>query len=352
MMKLLPIIFLFALSYNSNLWGDSHTEKEINLKGRWRFEIGDDPRWAEPDWDDSDWDVLYVPAFWEDQDYPGYDGYAWYRRSFEATENMEHNLLYLHLGHIDDVDEVYLNGKRLGCSGQFPPNFITGYNIFRSYYIPKEFVNFGRPNILAVRVYDDESGGGITKGDLGIFLRKGVISPDLDLAGYWKFNLGDDPDWSDPEFSDSKWQDVMVPGYWRLFGYGEYDGMAWYRKHFSLPFDFRTDELILLLGKIDDCDEVYLNGEKIGNTGPIPKKHRPIRNGFYGDSWLIERAYHIPSDLLKRYGENVIAIRVYDAMLDGGIYDVPVGIIAKEKYHPPKKYKFDWEEVFLKIFKP
>ena len=44
-------------------------------------------------------------------------------KSFDGTE-LDKNLDFsLFLGNIDDVDEVYLNGHKIGFSGTFPPKY-------------------------------------------------------------------------------------------------------------------------------------------------------------------------------------------------------------------------------------
>jgi hypothetical protein len=58
--------------------------------------------------------------------------------------------------------------------------------------------------------------------------------------------------------------------------------------------------LYLFLGKIDDADETYLNGVKIGSSGKLPPE--PLTR------WNDQRAYKIPNELLQK--ENVIAIRL------------------------------------------
>ncbi|MEJ2495328.1 MAG: hypothetical protein P8Y79_13480 [Ignavibacteriaceae bacterium] len=35
---------------------------------------------------------------------------------------------------------------------------------------------------------------------------------------------------------------------------------------------------------------------------------------------------------MKAGEENVISVRVYDGMVDGGIYDGPIGLITQEEY--------------------
>ncbi|MBK6680677.1 MAG: hypothetical protein IPG53_11920 [Ignavibacteriales bacterium] len=79
----------------------------MDLSIHWKFQIGDDSPRSQIDFDDSKWDKITVPSSWENQGFHGYNGYAWYRVSFEGSTALAKNPL-LHLGYIDDVDEVYL----------------------------------------------------------------------------------------------------------------------------------------------------------------------------------------------------------------------------------------------------
>ncbi|HIE52044.1 MAG TPA: DUF4838 domain-containing protein, partial [Armatimonadetes bacterium] len=54
----------------------------------WKFhldpeDVGVQEGWFREDWDDSDWTNIEAGRPWEDQGYPDYDGFAWYRRQVE-----------------------------------------------------------------------------------------------------------------------------------------------------------------------------------------------------------------------------------------------------------------------------
>jgi sigma-B regulation protein RsbU (phosphoserine phosphatase) len=51
----------------------------LALDGPWRFQIGDDPRWADPAFDDSSWQPVVLSHPLEEQGVGSYSGYAWYR---------------------------------------------------------------------------------------------------------------------------------------------------------------------------------------------------------------------------------------------------------------------------------
>lgn len=57
------------------------------------------------------------------------------------------------------------------------------------------------------------------------------------LRGSWKFIwLRDDPAFADPDFNDSDWNTITVPGYWdRLAGTGR--GYGWYRLRVRIDGD-------------------------------------------------------------------------------------------------------------------
>jgi sialate O-acetylesterase len=299
-----------------------------DLRGSWKLEIGDDIDWARPDFDDSRWAIVTVPSAWEDQGFPGYDGFAWYRTEFHAPSDWKDKSLYLLLGYVDDVDEVYLNGHFLAFQGQFPPNYVEAYNIPRQYYLPVDYLNLSGPNTIAVRVYDHMMAGGIVKGRIGIYQDLQAVVPEFSLSGTWLFSRGDDLGRKALSFDDRDWTEVYVPAYWETQGFKGYNGYGWYRKSFRIPPDLKGKKLVLLLGRIDDLDETYLNGHRIGRTGVFP----PRDNIIGTDEYLRLRAYTIPPDILREDQDNVIAVRVYDGWLHGGIYEVPVGIVSRENY--------------------
>jgi beta-galactosidase/beta-glucuronidase len=313
-----------------------------NLKGSWKFTIGDNKEWADPGFNDSKWDRLYAPARWERNNYYNYNGYAWYRKSFRISQKYKNSNLYLILGIIDDVDEVYVNGRLVGASGSFPPDYESAVNSYRKYHLPADILNFNKDNVIAVRVYDNYGDGGIVRGNLGIYATS-LISLDINLRGEWKFDTGDSIIWKDPAYSDSDWISITVPGIWEDQGYDNYDGYAWYRKSFDLPPRLKSEKLVLLMGKIDDIDQVYLNGTLVGSTGEFNPVNGEIRtNNEYREL----RGYYILDNVILKEKNNLIAVRVYDAHGVGGIYEGPVGVITQENYTRYWLYKMKKKRIF------
>lgn len=350
------LAFFMILSILSISVKAEDLRKIVSLSGYWKFSIGDDSKWANPSYDDSGWDQISVPGKWEDQGYNDYNGYAWYRKTFKVNGIPANTTIYLMMGRIDDADVVYLNGKEVGRNGTFPPNFVTAYDRIRKYIIPADYLKEGSDNVISVKVYDTYGDGGIVDGPAGIYYDEDNELLSLNLNGSWKFQTGDNKSWKAPEYNDEAWKTINVPATWESQGYEDYDGYAWYRLKFTLPHDFNKGELYLSLGKIDDIDDVYLNGEHIGNVYDLRKR------AYYNSNWewTIPRTYKIREGLLNRNGSNTIAVRVYDGQGLGGIYEGPIGIMTADNYHIYKKkhhsdsysysYKSFWGFVYDVIF--
>lgn len=307
----------------------------INLEGNWRFSIGDDTTWASPDFDDSYWEKIKVPATWEDQGFHGYNGYAWYRKSFTIPKGFQGSNFILSAGFIDDVDQTFINGKVVGMSGGFPPWYMTAYDAYREYYVPRGILKDGK-NIIAIRVYDAELEGGIKGGAIGLSPvtsdNRFVSNLDLEisLSGMWKFKTGDNLQWKETELDDMSWREIFVPAFWEAQGYRNYDGFAWYRKSVTLPEKLAGEQMVLILGKIDDIDQTFVNGQLVGSIGDWTFDTWP-KYFNQNNEWETVRGYYIPENLLKP-GENTIAVRVFDGYIDGGIYQGPIGLITQDKY--------------------
>jgi sialate O-acetylesterase len=308
---LLIIIALCVLSATGQNY-----ELEISLKGNWRFSIGDNIEWAEPGFNDSDWDLLKVPGKWEEQGYQGYDGFAWYRTEIEIPQSFEGRELFIELGYIDDVDEVYINGIKIGQTGSFPPDFATAYNSFRKYQLPFNAIKIGENNTIALRVYDAQLEGGIVRGNLRIAATRVAVIPDIILNGYWDFTLG--------QKAEPGKHRIMVPGAWEDNGFRNYDGHAVYSKTVNIPKEMANKKLIFMAGRIDDDDRLYINGQFIAETGD-----------FYGrynsDMHLEFRNYFIPKGIIKP-GDNFVEIKVIDRMGEGGILEGNIGFISQENF--------------------
>ncbi len=93
----------------------------LELDGPWRFQMGDDPRWADPAFDDSSWLTVTLGKSLAEQGFETYAGYAWYRLRIQPQQ--------LHIGSAENAPlhllvtphgtgqlAVYVNGIEAGHS--------------------------------------------------------------------------------------------------------------------------------------------------------------------------------------------------------------------------------------------
>lgn len=319
------VVLLLAVCNNAY---NQELTKVTDLQGEWRFSIGDNSEWSSKDLNDQEWDKIRVPDSWENQGFHGYNGYAWYRTYFWIDDNVSTMPLYLSLGYIDDVDEVYVNGNLIGKTGSFPNNYTTAYDAKRIYRIPKNTLTANGKNSIAVRIYDEGGEGGIIHGDIAIMIDFEAIPVDYDLQGTWKFKTGDCKIVKNAEWNFSDWGEIIVPGIWENQGYKSYDGIASYAIEFNLSNKFDGKRMVLVLGKIDDLDQVYLNGKLIGQSGNFDKNTLHDNS----DSQQQLRGYYLPIEALNNNGKNIIIVKVLDTGGLGGLYKGSVGLITQTHY--------------------
>jgi len=149
------------------------------------------------------------------------------------------------------------------------------------------------------------------------------------LPEMWKFKPGDDMSYSTTGLDDSGWKQIKTGQTWDKQGYQDLDGFAWYRVKFNLPVSVKEDSYLkdslrIYLGKIDDFDEVFLNGKILGYNGITLPSSASLPDSFNIEPspWYKERNYVITSDddRLLWDKENVLAVRVWDRGGLGGMY--------------------------------
>ena len=131
----------------------------------------------------------------------------------------------------------------------------------------------------------------------------------VDLAGPWKFHIGDDAAWARPDFDDSSWEDAdltpdgntgLSPG-WTARGHAGYSGYAWYRLKVDVAGANRSLAL-KMPDSFDDAYQVFVNGLRTGEFGKFTEHRVTAYSG-------LPTAFRLPKSV--RNGELSIAIRVW-----------------------------------------
>ena len=147
-----------------------------------------------------------------------------------------------------------------------------------------------------------------------------VISVDEAL-----FRKGDDPAWSAFSYEDNAWRAVSFDRPWEELGLDQVNGKGWYRLHVVIPSSLKkgkVDAILLDMGAIDDSDETWVNGHRVGKTGTFPEDP-----GGYSSEWGKRRYYVVDPGWVRWDQDNVIAVRVYNYGDPGGFYRGAVRIV-------------------------
>lgn len=108
------------------------------------------------------------------------------------------------------------------------------------------------------------------------------------------------------------WQPMQLPGFWERNGLDGFDGVVWFQREIEIPAAWQGKEVRLSLGKIDDEDITYYNGQEIAR----------------GQGHATPRSYMIPANEVKA-GKGVLTIRVTDYGGEGGINGAPEDLYAE-----------------------
>ncbi|MFA9392385.1 MAG: sialate O-acetylesterase [Prolixibacteraceae bacterium] len=118
--------------------------------------------------------------------------------------------------------------------------------------------------------------------------------------------------WYDSAYQPLNWKRIGIPGYWEDQGIHNLDGVVWFRREIYVPEAMTGAEAMVKLGRIVNADELYINGEKVGNT----TYEYP------------QREYKIGANVLKP-GKNLFVIKVTNNGGKGGfVPDKPYLLLA------------------------
>lgn len=167
-------LFLLIFFFIVNVVVFGQRPQPISLPSA-KFITGDDAAWSAPAFNDKEWKTIKTGTVWQEQGYPDYHGYAWYRIHVVIPSSMKQqsfwkDSLCIYLAHVNDVDETYLNGIKIGKTGAFPNDaggYVSKWPAVRAYHIAAAdpAIKWDEENVIAIKVYDGGGSGGIFMGD-------------------------------------------------------------------------------------------------------------------------------------------------------------------------------------------
>lgn len=174
----------FWNKYQSIPTSDLSSFLDKNKEGELRFTEAMDndkglvEKWYGYEMNTSDWKSFTNPREWQGTELVGTDGSVWFRYEFDLPSIDTAAKTVISLGAIDDNDETWVNGTKIGET--------RGYNVERIYNIPQSVLNKGR-NVIAVRVINESGEAGFTSHADKMFIQTG--DKKYSLAGEWKYKI-------------------------------------------------------------------------------------------------------------------------------------------------------------------
>ncbi len=119
--------------------------------------------------------------------------------------------------------------------------------------------------------------------------------------------------WASESYQPKGWKRFAIPGFWEDQGLRDLNGVVWFRREIEIPSSLAGMPAKLFMGRIVDADQVFVNGEQVGNvTYQYPPRRYTVKNG------------------LLKAGKNLVVIRVTNTAGKGGFvpdkrYEMIVG---------------------------
>ena len=140
----------------------SHAPKTIDLSENWKFSpdtqnVGMSEKWYAVDFDDSNWDTLNAGVRWEDQGYPDLDGTAWYRKSILIPADWKGKTVWMKFRGVNDAYTLFVNGVSVDTFGMAHHSYAGRPSIVD---VTKQ-IEYGKPNVIAIKVVDWGNSGGL-----------------------------------------------------------------------------------------------------------------------------------------------------------------------------------------------
>ncbi len=106
------------------------------------------------------------------------------------------------------------------------------------------------------------------------------------------------------------WTDIRIGTAWESQGHAALDGWAWYRLEIEVPARWHDRQIYLSFEGVDDCYELYVNGQLAGKGGDLATRK---------DAFNERKSHHL-TPLVKPGERLVLAVRVHDWFGAGGIF--------------------------------
>lgn len=165
------LIVVTLSSCKTEIKEDTSPKVTDNFDNLWKFHSGEgaDSLWMDTTFNDTAWQEVSTDSLLKNQGIKLNNGYGWYRKTVQLSDSLQSAIknkgaILLHLGKLAATDEVYLNGKLIGKTGDFPPNYMGYHDGERHYLITADNIKLDGNNLIAIKFHDGWGIGGFLEG--------------------------------------------------------------------------------------------------------------------------------------------------------------------------------------------
>lgn len=185
--KQIVSIFILFISFFPAIAQKGIERKQL-FDYNWKFFLGDDVEVKASNFNDASWRKLDLPHDWsiEGKTHPknatggggGFfpSGIGWYRKTFQVPDEWKTKKIAIYFEGVYMNSEVFINGKSLGV-------YPYGYSSFSYDLTP--YLNFGKENVIAVRVDNSQQMNSRWYSGSGIYRHVWMITTDPVHVAYW-----------------------------------------------------------------------------------------------------------------------------------------------------------------------
>jgi len=249
------------------------------------YDIGERYHWETPGFDDSGWKQVTVPGGFAELGVPDTPAVVWFRREITLPDPLPAGQAMLHLGEIERMDTVYINGQWAGASA-----WVENPRVY-----PANGLKPGR-NVITIRVLKINPVGGFLSKPEDLHLvfsdKTGGDNTSIPLAGPWKAMLSVDARPPHPlPISYENWPvmpSVLYEGLLKPIAPLAITGAIWYQGEQNSPRGFQYRKILPVT--IADWRALFGQGDfpfyivslpAFAQRSPVPKDD--------GDEWADTR---------------------------------------------------------------
>nr|WP_294782714.1 sugar-binding domain-containing protein [uncultured Flavobacterium sp.] len=177
-----------ALLFSVSIFAQKQARIIEDFNKNWNFKLGDYPEAVNANYNASDWRTLQLPHDWsiegafdkenKTKQAQGFlpAGKGWYRKVFTIPANWKNKTVSIEFDGVFKNSEVFINGKSLGMR---PNGYISfGYDL-------TQFLNFGKSNVIAVKIDNDSQPNSRWYTGSGIYRNVRLVASEKLHVGKW-----------------------------------------------------------------------------------------------------------------------------------------------------------------------